>query len=70
MYFLYISLCLISTVIVYIFVPETKGLPVEEIGEIFGDKVVIHLTSDGHGILEMQSLLMRCTGRFRSGNAC
>jgi len=24
----------------------------EEIGALFGDEVVVHLTSDGHGILE------------------
>jgi Sugar (and other) transporter len=34
LYLLYMALCLISTVIVYFFVPETKGLPVEEIGDL------------------------------------
>ena len=52
MYLLYMSLCLISTVIVYFYVPETKGLPVEEIGALFGDEVVVHLTSDGMGVVE------------------
>ena len=52
MYLLYMSLCLISTVVVYFYIPETKGLPMEEIGALFGDQVVVHLTSDGHGILE------------------
>jgi hypothetical protein len=37
MYLLYMSLCLVSTVVVYFYVPETKGLPVEEIGALFGD---------------------------------
>lgn len=46
------ALCIISTVIVYFFVMETKGKPVEELGALFGDKVVVHLTSDGHGIVE------------------
>lgn len=46
----------VSAVIVYFFIPETAGLPMEEIGELFGDKVVVHLTSDGHGILETDKL--------------
>jgi hypothetical protein len=52
MYILYFGLCLISWVIVYFFIPETKNLPVEEIGALFGDEVVVHLTADGHGIVE------------------
>ncbi|KIW41719.1 uncharacterized protein PV06_07249 [Exophiala oligosperma] len=52
LYFIYMALCIISTVIVYFFVMETKGKPVEELGALFGDKVVVHLTSDGHGIVE------------------
>ena len=54
MYFLYMGLCIISTVIVYLYIPETKLLPVEEIGALFGDEVVVHLTDDGHGIVEEQ----------------
>lgn len=54
MYFLYMGLCLISTIITYLYIPETKRLPVEEIGALFGDEVVVHLTEDGHGIVEEQ----------------
>ncbi|KAJ9609817.1 hypothetical protein H2200_006146 [Cladophialophora chaetospira] len=54
MYFLYMGLCCISTIIVYFYIPETKRLPVEEIGALFGDEVVVHLTADGHGIVEEQ----------------
>lgn len=28
------------------------GLPVEEIGALFGDRVVLHLTADGYGVVE------------------
>ena len=42
----------IAEVIVYFYIVETKGLPVEEIGALFGDEVVVHLTADGHGIVE------------------
>ncbi|PMD47956.1 general substrate transporter [Hyaloscypha variabilis F] len=52
MYLLWMGLCIISAFIVYFFIPETARLPMEEIGALFGDEVVIHLTSDGHGILE------------------
>ncbi|KAH8696454.1 general substrate transporter [Talaromyces proteolyticus] len=54
-FYLYMGLCFISTVVVYFFICETKGLPVEEIGGLFGDKVVVHLTSDGQGIVEDNS---------------
>ena len=54
MYFLYMGLCCISTIITYFYIPETKCLPVEEIGALFGDEVIVHLTADGHGIVEEQ----------------
>lgn len=52
MFLIFAGLCVISAIIIYFFIPETKGLPVEEIGELFGDRVVVHLTRDGHGIVE------------------
>lgn len=52
MYFLYMGLCIISTIVVYFYIPETKQIPIEEIGALFGDEVVVHLTADGHGIVE------------------
>ena len=52
MYLLWMGLCIISAFVVYFFIPETARLPMEEIGALFGDEVVVHLTSDGQGILE------------------
>lgn len=52
MYFLYMGLCIISTIVVYFYIPETKQIPIEEIGALFGDEVVVHLTADGNGIVE------------------
>lgn len=49
------SVTCISSVLIYFFIPETKGLALEEIGEIFGDAVAIHLTSDQRGIIEAGS---------------
>lgn len=55
MYFLYCGLCIIATVVVYLFIPETKRIPIEEIGVLFGDEVVVHLSSDGHNIVENEA---------------
>ncbi|KAK3116865.1 hypothetical protein LTR53_002305 [Teratosphaeriaceae sp. CCFEE 6253] len=52
MYLLYMGLCIISGVVVYFYIPETKGLPMEELGALFGDVVVVHLTADGTALKE------------------
>ena len=52
MFLIYFALALACAVIAYFVIVETKGLPVEEIGALFGDEVVVHLTEDGHGIVE------------------
>lgn len=43
-YLLFIILTAINLPLVIYFFPETKGLSLEEIGERFGDEVVVHLT--------------------------
>ncbi|KAF4236374.1 hypothetical protein CNMCM6805_005863 [Aspergillus fumigatiaffinis] len=52
LFYLYFGLCMISAVVIYFYIPETRHVPVEELGALFGDAVVVHLTPDGHGILE------------------
>jgi hypothetical protein len=52
MFLIYAALMVIAEVITYMYIPETKGLPMEEIGALFGDEVVVHLTADGQGIIE------------------
>jgi hypothetical protein len=52
----YCGLCIISAIIVYFWIPEIKGLPIEEIGALFGDEVVVHLTADGHGVVEVDQV--------------
>lgn len=43
MYFVWLGCNVVSTILVYFFIPETKGLSLEEMGELFGDEVVVHL---------------------------
>jgi hypothetical protein len=52
MYLIYMSLALLCWVLVYFWIPETRRLPLEEIGGLFGDTVVVHLTADGHHVME------------------
>jgi hypothetical protein len=52
MYMVWFAVSIVSSVLIYFFIPETKGLALEEIGELFGDKVVLHMTADGRGIVE------------------
>ncbi|KAF2102097.1 general substrate transporter [Rhizodiscina lignyota] len=56
MYLVYIACNCVTVVVIYFFVPETSNLSLEEIGELFGDKVVVHLTADGHGIVEEEEV--------------
>ena len=58
MYFLYRGLCLVSEVVVYLYMPETKCVPLEELGALFDDNVVVHLTDGGHGIVEEDGRLL------------
>jgi hypothetical protein len=62
MFLIYAGLCVIAFGGVFFFVPETKGLPIEEIGALFGDSVAAHLTADGEGIVEDKQNEMRIEG--------
>ena len=52
MYLIFMGFCIICEVVVYFFIPETRGRPVEEMGALFGEEVVLHMTSDGRGLVE------------------
>ena len=57
MYLVYLACNIVSIVIIYFYIPETSRLSLEEIGELFGDTVVVHLTTDGHGIIEEDKIM-------------
>ncbi|KAJ9610506.1 hypothetical protein H2200_005283 [Cladophialophora chaetospira] len=52
MFLLYFALAIVASIVSYFYIVETKNLPMEEIGALFGDEVVVHLTADGHGLVE------------------
>ncbi|KIW79482.1 hypothetical protein Z517_06094 [Fonsecaea pedrosoi CBS 271.37] len=51
-YLVFAGLSLICEVLFYFFLPETRLKSLEELGALFGDMVVVHLTDDGRGIVE------------------
>ena len=52
MFLLCAGLSIPVAIIVYIYIPEAKGLPMKELGALFGDEVVVHMTTDGLEIME------------------
>ena len=43
--------CILCEVVVYFYIPETRGKPVEEMGSLFGEEVTLHMTFDGRGLI-------------------
>jgi hypothetical protein len=59
MYLVFVACNVVTTIVIYFFVPETSHLSLEEIGGLFGDEVVVHLTTDGHGIVETEKVAVQ-----------
>lgn len=59
MYLIFMGLCITCELLVYVYIPETRGKPVEEMGEIFGDTLDLHLTSDGRGLVEKPEVVVQ-----------
>jgi len=47
MYMVWLACDIVSTVVVYLYVPETANKTLEEMGDLFGDEVIVHITGDG-----------------------
>ena len=54
---MFFAATVVSTIITYFLIPETTQLSLEEIGGLFGDEVVTHMTADGHGLVEGEDLI-------------
>lgn len=46
---------IISTILVYFFLPESSGKTMEEMGDLFGDAVVVHMADNGRELVEGES---------------
>ncbi|CAK7215417.1 hypothetical protein SCUCBS95973_002465 [Sporothrix curviconia] len=57
-YMVFFACNIVSTIVIYFFLPETKGKTLEEMGDLFGDEVVVHLANDGRGFVETGGDLM------------
>lgn len=42
---MFACLTVVSVIVIYFMYPETKGKSLEELAELFGDPVVVHLTN-------------------------
>ena len=52
MYLIYAGLSVVSLVLTIFYIPETKLIPMEEIGALFGDHVVTRMTANGQALVE------------------
>jgi sugar phosphate permease len=52
MYMVWFSCNIVSTVIVYFYLPETANKTLEEMGGLFGDEVMVHFAGDGVNIVD------------------
>jgi hypothetical protein len=55
-YMVFLGCNIVSTTVIYFFLPESAGKSMEEMGDLFGDEVIVHLTGDGTGLIEMDKL--------------
>jgi hypothetical protein len=56
MYMVFLACNIVSTIVVYFYLPETANKTMEEMGDLFGDDVMTHITSDGEHFQEDRSV--------------
>ena len=55
-YLVWVACDVVTFALLFKYLPETTGRSLEEIGALFGDPVVTHLTTDGHGLVEVDTM--------------
>lgn len=59
MYMVWFSCNTVSTIVVYFFLPESVNKTIEEMGDLFGDEVVIHMAPNGQDLLESKIIALK-----------
>ncbi|KAF7563849.1 hypothetical protein G7046_g248 [Stylonectria norvegica] len=52
MYMVWVGCNVVSTIIIYFFLPESANKTMEEMGDLFGDQVMTHMANDGQAVVE------------------
>lgn len=55
-YLVWIACDVITFTLIYLYLPETTGLTLEEMGALFGDTVMTQFTANGSGLVELNNL--------------
>lgn len=65
MYMVWFSCNIVSTIVVYFFLPESSGKTMEEMGDLFGDEVVVRMADNGRELVEGEGQVNLETFEYR-----
>lgn len=57
---------IVSTAVIYFFLPESANKTIEEMGDLFGDEVIVHMAPNGLDLLESKSIPLKNTAKDES----